>query len=367
MSKDWTISTGLVNELSRFQKFQVKEWIDRKEKFCIILIEPTAKEDSDKNYCYNDITFEEKIMSTSDLIAFLQEIINKNYDSLNGINGIDLDGLKSDLSIHDLENLNKDWSTHYCYKAYFEGEMPSYLSPKINNPSWHIFYGLGSGHHYPTFDDPLFDKGAPYYPSKTSALSSLMDINLDLHFINGYIFPGIVFLLPFTNMYIKKMKLLGRRIELEYTDDKILDQYAVKIYYEGNNDFRESIQEEAKTSYLLNNVPYFIGIMLYKKDTGLLIDSIHYPSKSNNLYPSKRIHALTDYEYIASLIEQGESEVVELKGYQNYSEINSKKDDLIETILSFSNTLGGTIIIGVKDDRTIIGFKDLTPFEKLKK
>lgn len=76
---------------------------------------------------------------------------------------------------------------------------------------------------------------------------------------------------------------------------------------------------------------------------------------------------MTDYEYIASLIEQGESDTVELKGFQNYNDINSKKDDLIETVISFSNTFGGTIIIGVKDDKTIIGFKDLTPFEKVKK
>lgn len=105
----------------------------------------------------------------------------------------------------------------------------------------------------------------------------------------------------------------------------MLNEYAVKIYYEGSNDFRDSIQEDAKFAYLLRNIPYRLSLMLYRKDTGQLIDSIHHPSNSDILYSSKRVQALTDYEYIASLIEQGESDTVELKGFQNYNDINSKK------------------------------------------
>lgn len=288
MSSDWTISTGLVHQLSRFTNYRIKEWLDRKEKFCLILIEPTDKLDINKTFNYKDIIYKENTLSMADLIIFLQNMANRNNTDLNDLGRTDLNGLKSKLSKHNLEELNPEWSQNYNYKVYFEGEWPSYPSPKINHPSWYIFYGLGNGHHYPSFESQLFDKDAPYYPSKISAISNLMDIDVNLHKINGYLFPGIIFLLPFTSMYIMNVKIVGKKIELEYTDSKMLNEYAVKIYYEGSNDFRDSIQEDAKFAYLLRNIPYRLSLMLYRKDTGQLIDSIHHPSNSDILYSSKR-------------------------------------------------------------------------------
>lgn len=58
---------------------------------------------------------------------------------------------------------------------------------------------------------------------------------------------------------------------------------------------------------------------------------------------------MKDFTYIKKLIKQGESESVEFK--------TSFNDSAIETIVAFSNTSGGNILIGVTDNKEIIGLQ----------
>ncbi|WP_458719581.1 AlbA family DNA-binding domain-containing protein [Candidatus Nitrosocosmicus sp. R] len=144
-----------------------------------------------------------------------------------------------------------------------------------------------------------------------------------------------------------------------------MDNYGVKIYYERESNIGETIEDEVKYEYRLNTIPTLISLLLYRKGTSQVVDKIDY--KSADLSTSKRIEALNTFEYISDLIREGESKTVEFKGFQNYNKISVRKDELCETVLSFANTSGGITIIGVKDDKRIIGFKDQTQFDKLKK
>ena len=60
------------------------------------------------------------------------------------------------------------------------------------------------------------------------------------------------------------------------------------------------------------------------------------------------------------LIEQGESDIVEFKSSLRWNIKKQSKDklyehDALKAIAAFLNTKGGTLLIGVKDDKTIIG------------
>ena len=77
-------------------------------------------------------------------------------------------------------------------------------------------------------------------------------------------------------------------------------------------------------------------------------------------------HRVTNYlrsrEQVSTkeLIEQGESDIVEFKSSLRWNIHKQSKDKLVEhaalkTIAAFQNTKGGTLIIGVSDDKEILG------------
>ena len=61
---------------------------------------------------------------------------------------------------------------------------------------------------------------------------------------------------------------------------------------------------------------------------------------------------------IKSLLQQGENNGIEFKS------ANVSADGLAKEIVAFANTLGGSILIGVEDDRTITGVRDVAHVEE---
>lgn len=60
---------------------------------------------------------------------------------------------------------------------------------------------------------------------------------------------------------------------------------------------------------------------------------------------------------LAKQIQQGESKILELK------EELPKNANIAKTVVAFSNTAGGKLIIGVDDNREIVGIDDTTLFQ----
>ena len=92
-------------------------------------------------------------------------------------------------------------------------------------------------------------------------------------------------------------------------------------------------------------------------------------SKSNNV--SKKLITQTKEQLrIKTLIENGESSNVEFKSTLRYCLHQKKPDKKIEhssmkTIAAFINTSGGTLLIGVEDNKNILGLEN--DFSTLKK
>ena len=60
---------------------------------------------------------------------------------------------------------------------------------------------------------------------------------------------------------------------------------------------------------------------------------------------------------IRELIQNGENKRIEFK------EQLPKNEMIVKTVIAFSNTAGGKLIIGVRDDREIVGIEDSNIFE----
>lgn len=68
-------------------------------------------------------------------------------------------------------------------------------------------------------------------------------------------------------------------------------------------------------------------------------------------------YLLENYSFnVKTLIEKGEGLQIEFK--QSYSRDKKARDTIFRTMNAFLNTAGGTIIVGVKDDRTVVGIKN---------
>ncbi len=98
----------------------------------------------------------------------------------------------------------------------------------------------------------------------------------------------------------------------------------------------------------------------------LLYDDQHIPPKTALKITRALAKRVTNYlrtrEQVSTkeLIENGENDIVEFKSSLRWNPNKQSKDKLVEhavlkTIAAFLNTKGGTLIIGVQDDKEIVG------------
>jgi len=168
-------------------------------------------------------------------------------------------------------------------------------------------------------------------------------------------FNGIMFFIPLSDFIVTKLEIIGNKLDLTYTDS-LNSQIRVKIYYE--NKFLNSINsidESIKRNYQLEYPPTYLNLMIYNNDN--IVDKLVFDFDPRQSPEKGRITFVLTREYIESLIQSGENTTIEFKGLQNLNWTTAQKDDLTETFVSFANIDGGIIILGVSDDKKIIGFK----------
>ncbi|MDN5868818.1 MAG: ATP-binding protein, partial [Candidatus Nitrosocosmicus sp.] len=302
----------------------------------------------------------------SELLLLFDKIIQGKYENLKDIDKKEIAALLS----KDLEDLNKVFAPSFpLYKKYFENEEPAFISPRIKKPTLYIFYPFETYKKYPLHNGILFHTDLPYFPSKYIALNDLMEINIDEPFhSNDRVYPGIIFLLPFAKLYITNMTLVGNNIVIDYYNPTNLKEYGIKIYYESSHyNFKDTIEVDPMIDITLKYIPTSMNLIFYCKDSGEILDKINY--ESSQVTTNSRIKVITDYRYIEKVIKEHENSQIEFKGFTTYNEISrdqKNKDKFLETVISFANTNGGLIIVGVDDNGNIRGFKDQTPIEQLR-
>jgi len=364
------LSSQLVEKLGCFSKYRVREWIDIDDEFFFILVEATSLDFKSVTLLYERVSFKDIVLTGTDLLEYLNKIGHGEYEDLNWLKRNDV---PSYMAVKNLEELNIGYAKGYLlYGKFFENEGSKFTPIQTTYPSYQIFFPAADDRSYPVSEKILFGLDVPYYPSKTIALKQLMEVDLLSNSIvtsNTSIYPGILLVLPSSEIYIKKVKLIANAVNIEYNVSSNLSQYGVKIYYESYHfHFTESFQDDLKFSYELKHSPTFISLVVYNKQTGDLLDKIEHSYDMFKKPSSQRIEVVTDHEYIERVIKQGENAEVEIKGFKSYDEIilRENKKEFLESMISFSNTNGGLIIIGVDDNKQILGFKDQRPLEVIR-
>jgi hypothetical protein len=202
----------------------------------------------------------------------------------------------------------------------------------------------------------LFKENCPYFPTKEKGFKYLMELNIQRD--SDYIDNGIMFFLPLSTFLIERVSILGTKLRLSYKEDPSYSSLGFKIYYE--NRYLEKVdlvQDTLKKEYELS-FP-LTSFTLIVHGAGGIVDRVTYDFDPHRPEIG-RVRFVYTEDYIQTLVDNGENVEVEFKGYKN---LTFKTADLIETIVSFANTLGGIIMLGVEDYKNVKGGEQIIGFQ----
>jgi len=190
----------------------------------------------------------------------------------------------------------------------------------------------------------------PLFPDDCALTRHLMNIDLRrYHHLRG----RIIILLPNYQARIAKVEIGSKHARIEVFPNEISESdILVKINYldKENVKFGEYDLKKNEVLVPLSFKPDAFYVYVLSKRSGELLDykDIHltYP------LPMRDVFVELQTEDIRNLIDQGENETVEFK-----REIKDEKSKIsfMQTVISFSNTKGGIILLGVDDQGSIIG------------
>jgi len=183
----------------------------------------------------------------------------------------------------------------------------------------------------------------PVYPNSDRAIRDVLFEQYDYNDLYGKIY----FIFPNYTGRIERVEVGKTRIRAFIDCTNIGDLrigYYVS-YHDSNINSTPQPINSAEYSIQIDGLPEMFSIYLIERDNTDIVDWKYYyhHRHSNNI-----IFEFQE-DQLSYLIEGGESEEIEFK-----LEIG-KNEEFVESVVAFSNSNGGTIIIGVDDNGKIVG------------
>ena len=201
--------------------------------------------------------------------------------------------------------------------------------------------------------DALLRKALPLYPNGVEALRDFfkLDIQDTYSFGEQGTFAIVV---PDYRARIKELKIALTKIRVAVETPHITeDKLAIKIFSKSGS---ESIQspdlslEDEIAEFDLESQPDEVLVYLFSVEDDCKIDFKQYPRWRMR---EEGVILERPEEEIKGLIQGGEGPEIEFK-----VDLEPKhKDEFIETVIAFSNTNGGLIMLGINDNGQLKGYK----------
>jgi hypothetical protein len=351
--------------LSGFNKFKVKMWLDKQDGISLYIIEPLANRTkvNEVRYMYDDVIFCRYSFNKKALLQMISELNTKGFYKEDFFINKELVGI---LNVNDFEQLNPGNIEFKAVGDFYEGDYTPYYNIVFNSPTHFIFFNTKKPvRYYFSSESRLFNKSFPYFPTKALAFRHLMEIPMKRQQEN--ISNGIMFFIPLSSFLVTKLEIIGDKLVLHYNEGHSDLRIRVKIYYQNKySGTMDSIDEGLTKIYHLSYLPTYVDLIAYN-DEGKIVDKLIFDFDPRLAPERGRIKFVLTDDYIQDLIKNGENEEVEFKGFQNLVLKTPDKDGLTETLVAFANKLGGIIILGVNDDKKIIGFKQGVSIESIRK
>jgi len=229
-------------------------------------------------------------------------------------------------------------------------------------PFWFSRYDCESSGavHYQNAYDALTGTGLDPYPNLYEA--SKIFLNLDEN-PNENRPIGIQFIIPDYRARIKTVEIADTQVTISIeSKETTIDNLLLQFYCSNDNDAHSlkevKIEQNDTAKITIPFEPKEGHIFLLEKNSGVRIDS-----KSFGRWHTERTEGVifkTSKETVENMIAKGESDAIEFK-----MDFGKDNNDFLETVSSFANTKGGTILLGVHNDGRIVGVVD--DFEKIDK
>lgn len=227
---------------------------------------------------------------------------------------------------------NKEWGfmkTEYP-THYFEGRLNDAKSGKI-------------------IQDYLGGKNNPPYPTADKAIAHLLNLRVNWQFTQ----TSFLIVMPDIRARIQSVKISGNNISAKiestrFNEDELEVQYYVSTDKETKSESSITVKNGIATISYDGNVEEILVVLSTK--SGEILDhrdiNLKYQRTEDN------VEIETTESTIEELLSFGEGRHIEFK-----SDLKSP-EPFISSVISFANTDGGRIFIGVNDNGEIIGVKN---------
>jgi len=197
---------------------------------------------------------------------------------------------------------------------------------------------------------PLVRLNLPFYPSGREAVGEFCDVEIN----GGFPQSQILFVLPDFRARIRTMKISEGNLLVDVeAPEELEENLRAKFYIE--SDDRSSRSEDLTLSngsaqFTFEGDLKLAIIYLLSATTGDDIDNRVF----SPWYDRRRAGIVIEASElrVRELIRAGEGPRIEFK-----EELPSDEHRLLDSIVAFANTNGGTILLGVKDDGEIVGIQ----------
>lgn len=196
---------------------------------------------------------------------------------------------------------------------------------------------------------PVVGKDLGPYPNTSKAVIDLLDLGQAAEdgWLNEH---AVIIVVPDYRARIKKMKIKKDTIQLEVESKFLNDEdLMAQFYIDGKGipkaDLTNGIAEVASPKD-----PKEIFAVVMEKNNAEVLDYIHHNVRWTGYEES--VEKEIPEDIVREWINRGENEYVEFK------EVLTHADDVIKSVVAFANTQGGVILLGVKDDCSIVGYEE---------
>jgi len=231
-------------------------------------------------------------------------------------------------------------------------------------PCWFCRYDCDSswGIHYLGHQSPITAPGLPPYPGLIEANRSFL--HPDEENCPTQNTPvGIRFVIPDYRARIRSLEIEESQASVSIeTREAAGEDLLLQFFCKRENKIQSlkdvTMENDGRATIKFPFVPAEGHAYLLDRRTGERIDSKSFGRWHTDM--TDGITVKTSRERIEAMITGGEGGSVEFK-----MELGKDSSEFLETVVSFANTKGGTILIGVHDDGRVVGAGD--DFERIEK
>lgn len=330
--------SDLVNEIQKIdlsflhEKIMFGLAVDKKDdpKPSFFIMKFISKDEAvpeDIEYDYGDYLIIRKQVSIDYFFDFLEKI--KNGKEL-GIHPIENHVLKMGDWDGRFVSSNMDW-------GFVQPDFPTlYFQGRLNRDS------VGN-----IVQDHLVGNNNPPYPTADKAIAHLFNLRITW----GFTEPAFVIIVPDMRARIKQITISDKKIRVEIESKKFkTSELLVQMYVSGEKLIKtENLEVNNNFSeFFFEKDPEEILVCLSTK-SGEIVDQKEISLKYLQADSSVKIE--TPAYSLHEIIKSGEGKHVEFKSKLDHPE------PFITSVISFANTDGGRIFVGVDDYGDIIGVK----------